>query len=74
MKTFQTEGEVTAGGTLVLHELPFAAGERVSVTIAAPAAFSAMKTYAEQMADASGQFVKETAQHVTDHLLRETEW
>ena len=74
MKTFQTEAEVAAGGTLVLHELPFAAGERVSVTIAAPAVFPTMRSYAEEMANASGQFVEETASHTTERLLRETEW
>ena len=74
MKTFQTEGEVTTGGTLVLRELPFAAGERVSVTIATPAVFPAMRSYAEQLAEASGQFVEESASHVTERLLRKTEW
>ena len=74
MKTFQAEAEVAAGATLALHEWPFAAGERVSGTIAAPAVFPAMRSYAEEMANASGQFVEETASHTTERLLRETEW
>ena len=74
MKTFQTDAELSDGGMLVLHELPFAAGERVSVTIAAPSIFPAMRSYAERMADVSGQFIEETVPHVTERLLRETEW
>ena len=74
MKTFQTEAEVAAGGMLVLRELPFATGERVAVTVAARPAFPAMRSYAEQMAAGSGQFVEETELHVNERLLRETEW
>jgi hypothetical protein len=74
MKTFQTEAEVAAGGVLVLQELPFAAGERVAVTIASPSLFSEMRGYAEKMAEASGELVEETQAHVAERLLRETEW
>ena len=73
MKTFRTEAQVADGGTLVLHELPFATGERVSVIIATPAVIPAMRNYAEQMADVSGQFVEETSPHVAERLLRETQ-
>ncbi len=74
MKTFEIEAEVAAGGVLVLRELPFAAGERVAVTIAAPDTFSAMRTYADSMADESGQFLAEAEAHTTGRLLRETTW
>lgn len=74
MKTFQTEAEVAPGGVLVLRELPFASGERVAVTIAPCPVLPAMRAYAEQMSDASGQFVEETEPHVTERLLRETQW
>jgi hypothetical protein len=74
MKTFQTEAEIAPGGVLVLHELPFEPGERVAVTIASPPPFSEMRAYAERMAASSGEFLKETASHISDRLLRETEW
>jgi hypothetical protein len=71
VKTFQTEAE---DGVLVLRQLPFAAGERVAVTIASPPTFQAMRAYAEGLADHSGEFAAETEPHVTERLLRETEW
>jgi hypothetical protein len=74
MKTFQTEAEIAPGGELVLHDLPFAAGERVAVTIAAHSKFQAMRDYAEQMAGQSGEFVEETEAHVIERLLQDTEW
>ena len=74
MKTYKTSAEITAGGTLVLRELPFQEGEQVSITIASPAAFSAMHSYAEKMAPYSGEFVSESGSHVAERLLRETEW
>ena len=74
MKTFQTKAEIASGGSLVLHELPFAPGERVAVTIASPPPFSEMRTYAERMAASSDEFLKETGNHVADRLLRDTEW
>lgn len=74
MKTFQTEAEIAPGGVLVLRELPFVSGERVAISIAPCAVLPAMRAYAEQMSDASGQFVEETEPHVTERLLRETQW
>ncbi len=74
MKTFHTEAEVAPGGVVVLRELPFATGERVAVTVAPCAVFPAMRSYAEQMSHASGEFVEETEPHVTERLLREARW
>jgi hypothetical protein len=74
MKTFQTDAEIAAGGLLILRELPFAAGERVAVTITSPAPQEAMRSYAERMAENSADFLRETQDHVTERLLRETEW
>jgi hypothetical protein len=74
MKTVKTEGEIAAGGTLLLEKLPFREGERVLVTIALPATFSTMRAYAEKMAGESAQLVSETDEHTTERLLRETEW
>ena len=74
MKTFQTEVEIADEGELVLRGLPFRAGERVAVTIFAQPQFEAMRSYAEQLAGESGQFVQETNDYVTERLLRETQW
>jgi len=74
MKTFQTDAEIAAGGLLILRELPFAAGERVAVTITSAAPQEAMRSYAERMAENSADFLRETQDHVTERLLRETEW
>jgi hypothetical protein len=77
MKSFQTEAEIAPGGLLVLRELPFAAGERVAVTVASPGSFAEMRRYAEKMAEFSGEFVDGvggTGDHISERLLRETEW
>jgi hypothetical protein len=74
MKTFQLETEIAPDAVLILHELPFAPGERVAVAVSSPSAFSEMRSYAERLGAASGEFVKETDDHVTERLLRETAW
>jgi len=33
-----------------------------------------MRAYAEEMADRSSDFVRETDEHTTERLLRETQW
>jgi hypothetical protein len=73
MKTFQTEADVAPGGVLFLRELPFVAGERVAVTISSRSVFCEMRSYAEQMAEASGEFIDESKDHIAERLLRETE-
>jgi hypothetical protein len=74
MKTFETEVEIGPGGLLVLRELPFAAGERVAVTVASPETFEKMREYAENMAEFSGEFAEGAGDHAAERLLRETEW
>jgi hypothetical protein len=73
MKTFQTEVEIAPGGVLVLRELPFAAGERVAVTVASSPLFSEMRLYAERMAEASADLI-ETHNQIAERLLEETVW
>jgi hypothetical protein len=74
VKTFQTDLEVAADGTLVISEMPFKAGERVRVIVASSADALEMQKYAERMAPLSGEFVAETERHVATRLLRATEW
>jgi hypothetical protein len=74
MKMFQIEAQIAADRTLVLHELPFAPGERVAVTVTPTNAFAEMRSYAERLAESSDQFIGETDSHVTERLLRETQW
>ena len=74
MKLFQTEAQIAADGTLALHQLPFAPGERVAVTVASTNTFAEMRSYAERLAESSDQFIRETDIHVTERLLRETQW
>ena len=74
MNTFHTVAEVAPGGVLILENLPFSPGERVAVTIAQNQAYPAMRAYAEQLAEASADIVNETDRHITERLLRETEW
>jgi hypothetical protein len=74
MKTVKTEAEISRGGTLLLEKLPFDEGERVLVTIVTPSASSEMRAYAEKMAPHSREFVAESNEHITERLLRETEW
>lgn len=74
MKWFETEVEVAADGSVVLDHLPFSPGDSVSVRVAPADQFAAMREYANRLGEASGEFAPESEAHITERLLRETEW